>query len=157
MRNARPLSVKLASALPVLMMLVCACGALPSPEEQKTRIQRDEIRLHTLTSTAFLETWGPPTYQHHELTQFFRVENGNYVPRFLVPLGEAPPGWDSSFVSGEANFLGYADRGELLGFLEDRLVYREQMPSERIHAIGKLWEREAQFKTRLEKEPLSSP
>ena len=156
MRHGSTLPICLASVMLVFMMLVNACRSivLPSLEEQKARIQRDEIQLHSLTSAAFLEIWGPPNYQHHEQTQFFPVANGNYIPRFQVPLGEPPPGWDSSVVSGEANFLGYADRGELLGFLEDRLVYREQMPSEKIHAIGKLWKREALFKTRVEKEPL---
>jgi len=87
--------------------------------------------------------------------QFFPVENGNYIPLFRIPPGEPPPGWDSTVVSGEARFLGYADRGELLGFLEDRLVYREHLSSEKIHAIGKVWKEEALFKTRPEKEPLS--
>ena len=146
----------LASVLSVFMMLASACESiiLPSLDEQKARIQRDQIRFHTLTSAAFLETWGLPTYEYQEQTQFFPVENGNFIPRFRIPTGEPPPGWDSTVVSGEARFLGYADRGELLGFLEDRLVYRERMPSEKIHAIGKLWKREALFKTRVEREPL---
>jgi len=157
MRHGSTLPACLASVLPVLMMLVSACGAfvLPSLEEQKARIQRDEIRFHTLTSAAFLDTWGIPTYEHQEQMQFFPVESGNFIPRFRTPPGEPPPGWDSTVVSGEARFLGYADRGELLGFLEDRLVYREQLPSETIHAIGKLWKREELFKTRVEREPLS--
>jgi len=138
-----------------MLASACSYANLPSLDEQKSRIQRDHIRLHTLTSAAFLDTWGLPTYEHQEPMQFFPVENGNYIPLFRIPPGEPPPGWDSTVVSGEARFLGYADRGELLGFLEDRLVYREQLPSEKIHAIGKLWKKEALFKTRVEKEPLS--
>lgn len=156
MRHDSTLPACFASVLPVCMMLASACGLvfLPSLDEQKARIQRDDIRLHTLTSAAFLDTWGLPTYEHEELTQFFPVENGNFIPVFRTPPGEPPPGWDSAVVLGEARFLGYADRGELLGFLEDRLVYREQLPSEKIHAIGKVWKKEARFKTRMEREPL---
>ena len=157
MRRDSTLPTCVASVLPVFMILAGACGSviLPSLDEQKARIQRDEIRLHTLTSAAFLQTWGLPTYEHQELMQFFPVENGNFIPLFRTPTGEPPPGWDSTVASGEARFLGYADRGELLGFLEDRLVYREHLSSEKIHAIGKVWKEEALFKTRVEKEPLS--
>ena len=157
MRHDSTLPVCFASVLSVCMVLASACSnvILPSLNEQKARIHRDEIRLHTLTSAAFLETWGSPTYEQQDLMQFFPVESGNFIPLFRIPSGETPPGWDSTVVSGEARFLGYADRGELLGFLEDRLVYREHLSSEKIHAIGKVWKEEALFKTRPEKEPLS--
>ena len=52
--------------------------------------------------------------------------------------------------AGDGYFLGYPDRGELLGFLNDRLVYRERLSADEIHAIGKMWKRESMFKTRLE-------
>lgn len=137
----------------------CSLSSLPPLEEQKARILSRQIALRTLTSQAFLEAWGEPTYVHYESTQFFPVKDGNYIPRFRVPLGEFPPGWDSSVVSDQALFLGYADRGELLGFVEKRLVYREQMPSEQVHAIAAQWKREELFKTRLEAPPArpSSP
>ena len=151
------------SALPVLFAclglfgVACALYALPPLEEQKARILNNEIVLRALTAQAFLEAWGEPTYTHHESTQFFQVADGNYIPRFRVPLGEAPPGWNDSFVSGQALFLGYADHGELLGFLEKRLVYREHMPAEQIHAIAAQWKKEEFFKTRLEAPPARPP
>lgn len=135
----------------------CSLLSLPPLEEQKARILSDEIVLRTLSAQAFLEVWGEPTYAHSELMQFFPVENGNYIPRFRVPLGEFPPGWDNSIVSEQALFLGYADRGELLGFTETRLVYREHMPAEQIHAIAGQWKREELFKTRLEAPPAGPP
>ena len=61
-----------------------------------------------------------------------------------------PNGWDSTIVSEESIFFGYPDRGELLGFISDRLIYREAVPAEEVHAIGKMWKRDALFKTRLE-------
>ena len=128
-----------------------------SLEEQKARILSDQITLRALTAQAFLEAWGEPTYSHSEPMQFFPVASGNYIPRFRVPLGESPPGWDDSIVSEQALFLGYADRGELLGFLEKRLIYREHLPAEQIHAIAAQWKREELFKTRLEAPPARPP
>ena len=158
-----PSSAWFRSALPVLVawfsLSAGACGlySLPPLEEQKARILSDQITLRALTAQAFLEAWGEPTYSHSEPMQFFPVASGNYIPRFRVPLGESPPGWDDSIVSEHALFLGYADRGELLGFLEKRLIYREHLPAEQIHAIAAQWKREELFKTRLEAPPARPP
>jgi hypothetical protein len=130
------------------ILLLAGCGV--PLEEQKAHIRKNSLPFQVLSIQAFLETWGKPTYVHQENTQFYPVKTGNYVPRFRAPMGEPPPGWDASVVSEPAVFLGYADRGELLGFIEDRLVYREQMPASQIHEIGKNWQHEAIFKTRLE-------
>lgn len=156
--------LKVSLILPIL--LVCAC--LPPVEEQKTMIRKNEIRLRALSSQAFIETWGPPAYERREVTQFFVTGNG-YVPRFRVSLGEPPAGWNSEVISGEAYFLAYPDRGELLGFLQEevyvlelfglqkeRLIYREHLPAEQIHLVGKAWQREDRFKTGLES-PQGSP
>jgi hypothetical protein len=124
-------------------------------EEQKADIRQDQIRLQTLSTQAFFETWGKPAYEHREHMQFYPVETGNYVPRFRVPLGETPPGWKTTIVSEPAHFLGYVDRGELLGFVNDRLVYREQMSANQLHAVANMWKRESLFKTRIESEMLS--
>lgn len=147
------------SRLPIVFALLfssaaaCSLFFLPPLEEQKALIQNGDIRLRSLSSQAFIEVWGPPTYERREQTQFFVVDSGMYIPRFRVPLGESPPGWDSLMASGEAYFLGYVDQGELLGFLGDRLVYREQMPAEQIHLVGKQWKKEDLFKTKLETPP----
>lgn len=142
----------------ILSLLVTACAQtvphlqiLPPLEEQKTLLQSGQLRVHLVTSRAVLDVWGPPTYKHQEYTQFFTLESGMYIPFFRVPLGEAPVGWDNGVIPGEAQFLAYAGRGELLGFLEDRLVYREQLSAEGVHSIGKMWDREAKLKTQIEK------
>jgi hypothetical protein len=124
---------------------------LPPLDEQKAWIQKNQIRTQVLGRQAFLETWGKPTYEHYEWTQFFPLENGNYIPAFRVPLGEAPPGWDSGAVYGDALFFGYVDRGELLGFLDGRLVYRERLSAEEIHLLAKKWKKEELFKTGIER------
>lgn len=123
---------------------------LPPLDQQKLRIRQGAFQPWTLTARAFVEEWGPPTYDHRESMQFFVMDDGVYVPRFRVPLGESPSGWSSMVASGAARFLGYVDRGELLGFLDERMVYRERMPAEQIHAVGKQWQRDERFKTSLE-------
>lgn len=144
---------------PVLVMVILAVmgGCAVPLEEQKSHIRKNSLPFQVLTTQAFFETWGKPTYVHQEHTQFYPVKTGNYVPRFRAPLGEAPPGWDASVVSEPAVFLGYVDRGELLGFIDDHLVYREQMTASQIHEIGKNWQHEAIFKTRLETDLSASP
>lgn len=152
MKHRVVLAAPLLALVAALTLVQCqAIGlTLPPLVEQKAQIAQGQIQLRTLSGQAFLETWGAPTYAHRENMQFYPVEAGNYVPRFRVPVGETPRGWDSTIVSEEAYFLGYADRGELLGFVDDRLVYRERVPSEEVHAVGKMWKREALFKTRME-------
>jgi hypothetical protein len=139
----------------ILFILIGGCGV--PLEEQKAHIRKHSLPFQVLSMQAFLETWGKPTYVHQETTQFYPVKSGNYVPRFRAPLGEPPAGWDASVVSEPAVFLGYTDRGELLGFIDNRLVYREQLTASQIHGIGKNWQHEAIFKTRLETDFQASP
>lgn len=137
-----------------MMGFLEACGppfVLPPLEHQKRSLANNEIHLRALSSKAFLETWGQPTAVYRARTQFFPLENGNYLPLFRVPLGTSPQGWDSTTVLEEALFLAYADRGELLGFIDQRLVYRERLSSEQVMAVVKQWKSEEQFRTGLEK------
>ena len=138
-------------------MMVMLCGVAATPacsgptlEEQKAQIRDSKIHFEGLTVQAFMETWGKPVYTHRERMQFYVLENGNSMPRFRVPMGEAPQGWSNAIISEDSIFFGYPDRGELLGFAEGRLVYREQASAVEIHSIGKMWAREDLFKTRLE-------
>ena len=133
---------------------VLGCSLFPaSLDEQKRYISEGHFHARPISRRAFLELWGPPLYEHVELTQFFPAPNGNYVPAFRMKLGETPPGWDGTIVSDTGDFWGYPERGELLGFIEEQLVYREQLSTERIHAIAKKWQFESQFKSRLEFSP----
>jgi hypothetical protein len=140
------------ACLLIFLLAPTACATRPTLDEQKVFIRNGQLRLHVLGSRAFLDTWGKPAYAQRERMQFFPVEGGNYVPRFRMPMGEPPSGWTSTVVSEESVFFAYPDHGVLLGFIDDRLVYREHLPAEQVHAVGKMWERESLFKTRLEKE-----
>jgi hypothetical protein len=126
-----------------------ACSGL-TLEEQKTQIRNNKIHFEGLTVQAFLETWGKPAYTHRERMQFYMLDDGNSMPRFRAPMGEAPQGWSLGIISEDSIFFGYPDRGELLGFVDGRLIYREQVPAAEIHSIAKMWAREDLFKTRLE-------
>ncbi len=142
----------LRSAVPTLaaVALLVGCGGLPSLPEQQAIVARGELPLHQLSSRPILTAWGTPTYASVQRVQFFPLTSGQWVPSFRVQLGEYPKDWDLSTVVGDGLFVAYPDRGEVLGFYEDRLVYRETLPADQVHGIGKQWQREARFKTRLE-------
>ena len=142
--------------LVVVLAGVCASAACsyirpPSLVEQEAMILDRDIQLNALSLQAFLNTWGPPNYGSREYTEFYPVENGNWIPQFRVPLGEPPPGWTHAVVREEGQFLGYVDRGELLGFVAHELVFRERLSPEEIHRIGKNWSTKSRFRTNLER------
>jgi len=132
-----------------MCIFVMACSG-PTLEVQKAQIRDNKIHFDGLTVQAFLDTWGKPAYTHRERMQFFMLDDGNSVPRFRVPLGEPPQGWATRTIFEDATFFGYPDRGELLGFVDGRLIYREQVPAAEIHSLAKMWAHEDLFKTRLE-------
>lgn len=148
LRKGARIMVHTASA--VIIAAACSCSSLPPLDEQASHVLNHDIQLNRLSSEAFWQAWGPPTYEHRQRTQFYPVKNGNLIPQFRVPLGEAPDDWQSSVVSEEGYFLAYAERGQLLGFIKDRLVFHEEAPAEEIHAIGKVWANQRIFRTRLE-------
>lgn len=146
--------MRIAVILLSLAVTVAGCSLFPpSMDEQKRYISDGKFHARPLSRRAFLEVWGPPLYEHVELSQFYPAANGNYVPAFRMNLGETPPGWDGTIVSEVGDFWAYPERGELLGFVEEDLVYREQLSTEKIHAIAKRWKFETQFKSRLELMP----
>jgi hypothetical protein len=139
--------------LTVPLVVFMACSSLPALETQKQLIQRGDLQVQRLTPRAFVETWGDPTYMRQEFTHFFVMNDGSLIPQSRLALGESPKGWETGLEAGDSLFLAYADRGWYLVFYEDRLVYREAMPASAIHAVGKGWKYEEQFKTQLEMAP----
>lgn len=138
------------------VLLFAACTTLPPLDMQKQLIERGDLQIHRLTPRAFVETWGNPTYIHQEFSQFFVMNDGSLIPQSRLALGESPKGWETGVEAGDSLFLAYADRGWYLVFHDDRLVYREAMSPPDVHAVGKRWKYEEQFKTRLETPPASS-
>ncbi|MBA2485258.1 MAG: hypothetical protein H0V35_04030 [Nitrospira sp.] len=134
-------------------VLAVACAGMPSFDQQKRWVQDGDFRIHQLTPRAFVESWGQPTYTQQQFTHFFGMQDGRLIPQTRMALGESPQGWETGLAAGDALFLAYADRGRYLVFLDDALVYHEAMTAEKVHAVGKTWKYESQFKTRLESSP----
>ncbi len=130
-----------------------ACSSLPPIDQQQQFVRSGDFRIQQLTPPAFVGTWGDPTYTHQQFTHFFGMQDGRLIPQARLALGESPQGWETGLAAGDALFLAYADRGYYLVFLEGVLVYYEAMTAEKVHAVGKAWKYESQFKTRLESSP----
>ncbi|SPP65530.1 conserved hypothetical protein [Nitrospira lenta] len=139
----------------VLLLLVLAgCQSMPPLGEQERLVESKQLTIQQISPKAFVNVWGKPIYHHSEFTQFFVMPDKSMIPRSRVPIGEAPEGWEASFESGEGVFLGYPEQGWLLVFVDDRLVYREELKADKVHALGKTWQFEDRFKTSLEGVPL---
>lgn len=142
----------------VLLWVTCqSCSGLPPIDEQRRLIAAGGLPIHKVSRQAVLFEWGAPTYQTAQRTQFFVLSDGSWMPHFRVKVGESPPNWDLSTVFGEGIFLAYDERKIVLGFYQERLLYRESMGRGDIQALGKLWQREAIFKSRLESPKSSLP
>ena len=124
---------------------------MPPLDQQERLIQDRNILPHKITSRAFVNVWGKPPYHHSEFAHFFVMKDGTMIPRSRAPAGEAPVGWESLFDVGEGVFFAYPDHGRLLVFVDEELVYREELTAEQLHQLGKAWQHEDRFKTRLDK------
>jgi hypothetical protein len=136
--------------------LLCAfagCSGMPPLAEQEQHIRSNELPLHKLTPRAFAGAWGKPTYQRVEFMQFFVMKDGSFVPRSRVALGESPKGWEAGVEAGEALFLAYPDRGWLVVFYDEQLVYKEALTAAQLHALGRDWKMEDRYRSRLESSP----
>lgn len=133
--------------------LLAGCSSMPPLSEQEQHIRHNELVLKRLTPRAFVGVWGMPAYQRVEFMQFFGMKDGSLMPRSRLAIGEVPRGWDADVETGEALFLAYPDRGWLVVFLDERLVYKEALSGAQLHAIGRGWQYEDKFKTKLETAP----
>ena len=129
------------------------CSGMPSLEEQERHVRDNELVLHQLTPRAFVGAWGAPTYQHAEFMQFFGMKDDSLMPQSRLASGEPPRGWEVHIEAGDALFLAYPDRGWLVVFLEERLVYREALTAAQLHALGRGWQHEDKFRSRFEVPP----
>lgn len=138
----------------VCVLVTVGCQSMPPLGEQERLVQSKQLTVQQISPKAFVNVWGKPVYHHSEYTQFFVMPDKSMIPRSRVPIGEAPEGWEASFEAGEGVFLGYPEHGWVLVFLDDRLVYREELKADKVHALGKTWQFENRFKTSLEGAPL---
>ena len=129
---------------------VLSCSGMPPLEEQERHVRNNELVLNQLTPRAFVGTWGMPTYQRTEFMQFFGMKDGELIPRSRLASGEPPRGWEIRIEAGEGLFLAYPDRGWLVVFFEERLVYREALTAAKLHELGRSWQHEDKFRSRFE-------
>jgi hypothetical protein len=134
----------------VVIGSVLGCSGMPPLEEQERYVRANELLLHQLTPRAFVGGWGVPTYQHTEFMQFFGMKDGELIPRSRLAMGEPPRGWEVRIEAGDALFLAYPDRGWLVVFFEERLVYREKLTAAQLHELGRSWQHEEKFRSRFE-------
>src|SRR5512141_332479 len=127
-----------------------SCSGMPSLEEQEGHVRADKLVLNQLTPPAFVRAWGAPAYQHTEFMQFFGMKDDELIPRSRLASGEPPRGWEVRIEAGDALFLAYPDRGWLVVFFEERLVYREKLTAAQLHELGRSWQHEDKFRSRFE-------
>lgn len=144
--------IKAISCLGGLLILILSvgCKSLPTLEQQELLVQANNLVLDQITSRAVVNTWGKPPLYHSEFSYFFVMPDFSVIPRSRVATGEAPRGWKAGVHAGEGVYFAYPDRGWLLVFLDDRLVYKEELKAEDLHALAKSWAYEDRFKTRLD-------
>jgi hypothetical protein len=130
--------------------LIVGCKSMPTLEQQEQLVQANSLVLDQITTRAVVNAWGKPPLYHSEFSHFFVMPDFSVIPRSRVATGEAPRGWKAGVHAGEGVYFAYPDRGWLLVFLDDRLVYKEELKAEELHALAKSWTYEDRFKTRLD-------
>jgi hypothetical protein len=132
------------------VLLLVGCKNMPTLEQQEQLVQAENLVLDQITSRAVVNAWGRPPFYHSEFAYFFVMPDLGMVPRSRVATGEVPKGWRGGVHAGEGVYFAYPDRGWLLVFLDERLVYREKLQPTELQALADAWAYEARFKTGIE-------
>ena len=127
-----------------------SCKSMPTLEQQERLVQENKLVLDQVTVQAVVNVWGEPPHYRSKFTQFFVMSDLSMIPSSRVPSGETPKGWTAGVYAGEGVYFAYPDRGWLLVFHDDRLVYKEELKAEGMRALVNTWEYEDRFKTRLD-------
>lgn len=123
---------------------------MPPLKQQEQFVRDNNLVLEQITPRAVVNVWGKPPFHHSEFTQFFVMPDRTLIPSARVVHGEAPKGWDAGVHAGEGVYFAYPDRGWLLVFLDEQLVYREELKPDELRQLAKTWAYEDRFKTRLD-------
>lgn len=138
------------------LLVVCsvnACRGVPPIQEQERLVRANNLVLEKISTRAVVNVWGKPPHHHSEFTQFFVMPDRQMVPRSRVAAGEAPKGWEASVYAGEGVYFLYPERGWLLVFYDEYLVYREELKPDQVDTLVKAWAYEERFRTRLDGSP----
>jgi hypothetical protein len=134
----------------LLTGLAAGCKGPPTLAQQEAMIRHNNLMLEQISTRAVVNVWGEPPHHRSEFTQFFVMSDLSLIPRTRVPLGEAPKGWTAGVHAGEGVYFAYPDRGWLLVFLDEKLVYKEELKADQMKALVNGWAYEDRFKTRLD-------
>jgi hypothetical protein len=129
---------------------ITGCQGAPTLQEQEQYVRDKNLLLDRVTTRAVVNVWGKPPHHHTEFTHFFVMPDRSMIPSSRVVHGEVPKGWDAGVNAGEGVFFAYPDRGWLLVFLDEHLVYREELKADELKTIVNAWAYEDRFKTRLD-------
>lgn len=135
------------------LIVVVGCKGMPTMEEQERLVKENNLVLDHVTTRAVVNVWGEPPHHRSLFTHFFVMSDQRMIPSMRVVAGETPKGWSAEVHAGEGLFFAYPDRGWLLVFLGERLVYKEELKAEELRALVKTWAYEDRFKTGLEGAP----
>lgn len=124
------------------------CKSMPTLEQQERWVQENKLVLDQVTVQAVVNVWGEPPHYRSKFTQFFVMSDLSMIPSSRVPAGETPKGWNAGVYAGEGVYFAYPDRGWLLVFHDDRLVYKEELKAEGMRTLVDTWAYEDRFKTR---------
>jgi hypothetical protein len=137
-----------------LLIGIAGCKGAPTLAEQEQFVRGNDLVLDRVSSMAVVNVWGEPPHYQSKFTQFFVMPDLSLIPSSRVPVGETPRGWSAGVHAGESVFFAYPDRGWLLVFLDDWLVYKEELKAGEMDALVKAWAYEGRFKTRLDGTPM---
>ena len=131
-------------------VLLLGCKSMPTLQQQEQLVQGENLVLDQITSRAVVNAWGGPPFYHSEFAYFFVMPDLSIIPRSRVATGEVPKGWSGGVHAGEGVYFAYPDRGWLLVFFDERLVYREKLQPDELRILAKGWAYEARFKTGID-------
>ena len=130
------------------------CKGAPTLAEQEQSVRANILVPDRVTSLAVVNVWGEPPHYRNEFTQFFVMPDFSLIPASRVPLGENPRGWSAGVHAGEGVYFAYPEQGWLLVFLNDWLVYKEELKEKEMNDLLKAWAYEDRFKMRLDGTPI---
>ena len=132
---------------------VASCKSMPTLEQQEQLVRESKLVLDQVTVRAVVNVWGEPSHYRSAFTQFFVMSDQSMIPSSRVASGETPRGWSAGVYAGEGVYFAYPDRGWLLVFHDDRLVYKEELKADGMRTLINTWAYEDRFKTRLDGAP----
>jgi hypothetical protein len=137
----------------VILVVVGGCKGMPTLEQQEQLVRANNLMLEHVTTRAVVNVWGEPPYHRSEFTHFFVMPDRSMIPPSRVVAGEYPKGWGWGVHAGEGVFFAFPDRGWLLVFLDEQLVYKEELKAAEMQALVEAWDYEDRFRTRLDDAP----